>query len=103
MKGRLHVPLLRERLHLTGEGWYLSQRESVQSLAGSAAPVSGYLQINLGASFRLTPRLSLQLLVRNLTNHKHQDPASEEFLQPSLPQDGLSIWVRARYDLPFAP
>jgi outer membrane receptor for ferrienterochelin and colicins len=103
MKGRLMVPLLRERLHFFGEGWFLSRRESVQSLAGAAPPVSAYQQINLGVNFKVTRALSLQLLARNVTDNKHLDPASEEFRQPSLPQDGLSVWLRACYDVALDP
>ncbi len=103
VKGRLLVPLLRERLHLFAEGWFLSQRESSQSLAGSAAPVPAYLQVNLGGTLKLTPALALQLVARNVTNDKHRDPASDEFRQPDLPQQGLSVWLRLRYDLTLAP
>ncbi len=103
VKGRVLVPLLRERLQLFGEGWFLSQRESVQSLAGAAEPVPAYLQVNLGANLKLSPALSLQLVARNVTNDQHLDPASEEFRQASLPQDGLSVWLRLRYDFALAP
>ena len=99
VKGLVVVPLLRERLHLYGEGRFLSQRESVQSLAGTASPVPGYLQINCGVHFKATSALSLQLLMRNVTNNKYLDPASDEFREPSLAQDGRSVWLRVRYDL----
>jgi outer membrane receptor for ferrienterochelin and colicins len=103
VKARLLVPLLHERLHFFSEGWFLSQRESVQSLAGTAAAVPAYLQVNAGASFRVIPAVWLQLLARNVTNRRHLDPASDEFREPSLAQDGLSMWLRARYDFGLAP
>jgi outer membrane receptor for ferrienterochelin and colicins len=103
VKGKVLVPLLPERLHVFGEGWFLSQRESVQSLAGTAPPIPAYLQINLGASLKIKPGLSLQLVARNVTNHKRLDPASEEFREPAIPQDGLSLWLRARFDYSLAP
>jgi hypothetical protein len=37
--------------------------------------------------------------MRNVTNNKYLDPASDEFREPSLAQDGLSVWLRVRYDL----
>jgi iron complex outermembrane receptor protein len=98
VKGRLVVPLLHERLQLFAEGRFLSQRDSVQSLAGAAAPVPAYLQVNLGGTLKIVPALSLQLVARNVTNDKHRDPASDEFVQPDLAQEGLSVWLRLRYD-----
>jgi outer membrane receptor for ferrienterochelin and colicins len=98
VKGRLVVPLLRERLQVFAEGWFLSQRDSVQSLAGTAEPVPAYLQLNLGGTLKLMPALALQLVARNVTNDKHRDPASDEFHQPDLQQQGLSVWLRLRYD-----
>lgn len=102
VKGRLAVPLLRERMHLFTEGWFLSERDSVHSLAGTAARVPGYAQVNLGGTFKIKPALSLQLVARNVTNQKHRDPASEEFREPDLPEEGLSLWLRLRYDLALA-
>lgn len=61
-----------------------------------------YLQVNLGGTFKVTPALSLQLVARNVTNDKHRDPASDEFREPDLAQDGPSVWLRLRYDLSLA-
>ena len=98
-KLNLIAPLWRHSVFAAAEARYLSQRQTVQSLGGTAGPVDGYFLADLALTVKPMARLTLTAIVRNLTNQKYLDPASDEHVQNGIPQDGLSVWLRAAFSM----
>ena len=96
-KLNLTVPVWRQKVFAAADARYLSRRRTVQSLAGTASPVDGYFLADLALTVKPIPRLSVSAILRNLTNQKYLDPASEEHVQNGIPQDGISAWLRVTF------
>ena len=93
------VPVWRQMVFAALEARYLSQRQTVQSLGGTASPMDGYFLADLAITVKPTKRLTLTAIARNLTNQKYLDPASDEHVQNGIPQDGFTAWLRATFSM----
>ena len=93
VKGNLIVPLLRERLFLSLEEQYTSERKTV-----SGNEAGGYAVTNLTLfGHHFLKGLELSASVYNLFDKKFSDPASEALLQDTIQQDGRNFRFKLTY------
>jgi iron complex outermembrane receptor protein len=87
------LPLLRDRLRLSGEARYTSSRHAI---AGPDAPAFAVVNLTvIGRPFKNGPQLIGS--VYNIFNNRYSDPGGEELEQHLVVQDGRVIRVGARY------
>jgi iron complex outermembrane receptor protein len=89
----LSVPVLRERLRVSGEGRFLSERRTV---AGSRVPAYGIISLTVLAQ-PIHNGLQVEASVYNLFDHGYADPGGEELVQDRVVQDGRVVRAGARY------
>ena len=94
-KGRLTMPLFRERLFVGAEGRFIGDRRTLRGATADGAFV-GRLTLT---SRELFGALTLGLTVNNIFNARHADPASEEHLQDVIGQDGRTARLRVTWRL----
>jgi len=93
LKAHIHVPIMGEKLSTGIEALYTGPR---RTLAGNDA--GGFVVANLTLLSReLTKGLELSGTVYNLFDKKYSDPASNEFKQNTIPQDGRVFKIKCTY------
>lgn len=87
------VPLMQDRLRVSGDGRYMSSR---LALAGPDSPAFAVFDVTvIGRPFKNGPQLIGS--VYNIFNNRYSDPGGEELEQHLVVQDGRVIRVGARY------
>ena len=84
------VPLYREKVFLTVEPLYVSQRIG---LARHASPGYGTANVTL-FSRHLVQNLELSASLHNLLNARYREPGGPEHVQEFIPQDGRTFLVK---------
>lgn len=93
LKANIHIPIIKKYLSAGIEGRYTGPRRTV---AGNNT--GGFVVANLTfLSQELIKGLEISGSVYNIFNKKYSDPASSEFSQNTIPQDGRTFRIKFTY------
>lgn len=93
LKANVHVPIVKQYLSAGVEAQYTGSRR-----IPAGGETGGFLITNLTfLSRELAKGLEISATVYNMFDRKYGDPASNEFRQDTIPQDGRSFRVKFTY------
>ena len=93
VKLNLAVPVWKKKLFASTEVQFMSRRSTV-----SGDHVPGYWLVNAGLFSReIVPGLEVSLSVYNLFDTRYSDPATSDFLQPAIEQNGRTLRIKATW------
>ena len=91
LKLNVAVPVWRRSLFLSGEAQYMSERNTV-----NGGKLSGFGLVNAGLLGRnILPGVEFSADVYNIFDQRYSDPATSDFLQSSIEQNGRTFRLKA--------